>query len=337
MFNMQIKKLIVAVLTVLTVSAVNAGGVRTTTEDNQVLDPVPTGKGYARRDAKSPLRSESNSVQTGLTKLTTAPTATGYGIIYHGGKVMDGLTNNIYYIWYGNWANNTATTILPDLASSIGGSPMININTTYKTSSQTISNQVGFDPVVNQTFVTDTSKYGLNLTDANIYYIVSDAIKSGKLPKDPNGVYFVLTSQEVNASSGFCRSYCGWHTYNYILGTNIKYSFVGNPARCPSTCTGQPTKSPNNNVGADGMASVIVHELHEAITDPYLNAWYDSRGYENADKCAWNFGTRSIATNGSYYNVTLGSRQFYIQQNWVNAQYKGPGGVLNGYCGLFIL
>jgi len=32
-------------------------------------------------------------------------------------------------------------------------------------------------------------------------------------------------------------------------------------------------------------------ELEEATTDPGLNAWYDVRGYENADKCAWSFGT----------------------------------------------
>ena len=39
------------------------------------------------------------------------------------------------------------------------------------------------------------------------------------------------------------------------------------------------------------MVSVIAHELEEAATDPDLNAWYDNRGYENADKCAWTFGT----------------------------------------------
>ena len=39
------------------------------------------------------------------------------------------------------------------------------------------------------------------------------------------------------------------------------------------------------------MASIIAHELEEAATDPDLNAWYDRRGDENADKCAWTFGT----------------------------------------------
>jgi hypothetical protein len=74
------------------------------------------------------------------------------------------------------------------------------------------------------------------------------------------------------------------------------------------------------------MASIIAHELEEAATDPDLNAWYDSRGYENADKCAWTFGTESTASNGSKYNVTLGSRQYLIQQNGVNAS--------GGYCAM---
>jgi len=38
-------------------------------------------------------------------------------ISYHGGPVMTG-TVNIHYIWYGNWSGNTATTILPALASA---------------------------------------------------------------------------------------------------------------------------------------------------------------------------------------------------------------------------
>src|ERR1700710_2309368 len=40
---------------------------------------------------------------------------------YHGGPVMPG-TPSIHYIWYGNWSGNTATSILTDLASNIGGS-----------------------------------------------------------------------------------------------------------------------------------------------------------------------------------------------------------------------
>jgi len=41
---------------------------------------------------------------------------------------------------------------------------------------------------------------------------------------------------------------------------------------------------------ADPTINVTSHEHNEAITDPQLNAWYDAAGYENGDKCAWDFG-----------------------------------------------
>jgi hypothetical protein len=67
------------------------------------------------------------------------------------------------------------------------------------------------------------------------------------------------------------------------------------------------------------MASIIAHELEEAHTDPDLNAWYDRRGEENADKCAWTFGTTYTTANNAQANMNLGGRDFLIQRNWVNA------------------
>jgi hypothetical protein len=103
------------------------------------------------------------------------------------------------------------------------------------------------------------------------------------------------------------------------------HRYCGNPDRCPSACEAQTT-SPNGNAGADGMASIIAHESEEAISDPDLNAWYDNRGYENADKCAWTFGTEYTVSNGSKANLKLGTRDYLIQQNWVNAS--------RGYCAM---
>ena len=57
-------------------------------------------------------------------------------------------------------------------------------------------------------------------------------------------------------------------------------------------------------------------EIDETITDPYLNAWYDARGAENADKCAWTFGATQNS-GGSLYNFTSGSYKYLIQQNWL--------------------
>jgi hypothetical protein len=275
------------------------------TEESAVASPdiAPTGKGHGvvNKWAKSRGGGTSN------------------GINYHGGPVMLG-TVNVYFIWYGNWAGNNATSILTDLAQNIGGSAYYNINTTYANGSgQKVSGSVAYAGST-----TDNYSRGKALSDASIQSIVSDAITSGRLPKDTNAVYFVLTSSDVNETSGFCTQYCGWHTYSTIQGSNIKYAFIGNPDRCPSACAAQ-TVGPNGNAGADGMASIIAHELEEANTDPNLNAFYDTRGYENADKCAWTFGP-TWTVNGAKANVHLGSRDFLIQQNWVNA-----GG---GYCAL---
>jgi hypothetical protein len=230
------------------------------------------------------------------------------GINYHGGPVILG-TTNIHYIWYGNWSGNSATTILTDLAGSLGGSPYFNINTTYYNGSNThVSNSVHYAGSSN-----DNYSHGTALSDAAI-----EAIVAATNPTDTNGVYFVLTSADVNATSGFCTQYCGWHTDASIGGRDIKYAFIGNPDRCPASCADQTT-SPNGNAGADGMASIISHELEEAVSDPDLNAWYDRRGEENADKCAWTFGTEYTVANGSHANMKLGARDFLIQQNWVNA------------------
>src|SRR6185436_13766790 len=118
---------------------------------------------------------------------------------------------------------------------------------------------------------TDNYSRGTSLTDSAIQQVVSSAITSGRLPVDSHGVYFVLTSADVTASSGFCTQYCGWHTHGTINGTDIKYSFIGNPDRCPSACAAQSV-GPNGNAGADAMVSIIAHELEEAATDPDLNA-----------------------------------------------------------------
>ena len=241
----------------------------------------------------------------------------GNGITYHGGPLL-GVVGQpptyVYFIWYGNWSGNSATTILTDLANNIGGSPYFNINSTYYNGSNAhVVNSVTYGGST-----TDSYSHGTSLSDSAIQAIVSSAISSGRLPTNTSAVYFVLTSADVTASSGFCTQYCGWHTHGTISGSDIKYSFVGNPDRCPSACNAQ-TVGPNGNAGADGMASIISHELEEAVTDPDLNAWYDNRGAENADKCAWTFGTTTTLSSGAKYNMTLGNRNYLIQQNWVNA------------------
>jgi hypothetical protein len=244
----------------------------------------------------------------------TARTIGGNGINYHNGPVMLG-TTNAYVIWYGAWSpTSTTPAILTDLLSNVGGSPYFNINTTYYNAAKVkVSNSVHYAGAV-----TDAYSQGASLTDAGVKAVVARAIAAQTLPSDTNGVYFVLTSADVVETSGFLTQYCGWHSNGAIGGADIKYSFVGDPSRSLASCSAQST-SPNNNAAADAMSSVILHELEETVSDPDLNAWYDTRGMENADKCAWTFGTAYRTANGSLANMKLGARDFYIQRNWVNA------------------
>jgi hypothetical protein len=241
-------------------------------------------------------------------------------ISYHNGPVMTaagGVT--AYYIWYGAWAS-TSQAILTDFAKGVGGSPYYGINTTYTDAQRkSVANAVTLG---GQTV--DTAARGTSLSDATISSMVGDAITSGRLPSDPNGIYFVLTAPGITESSGFLTQYCGWHTNATLAGTDIKFAFVGDAAG-PSlgNCAAQTTASPNGDPGADAMVSVVAHELEESATDPDLNAWYDRRGAENADKCAWTFGSTSTASNGSSYNMTLGGRQFLIQRNWRAGSTQG--------------
>jgi len=234
-------------------------------------------------------------------------------ILFHGGPVMtnkNGVT--AYIVWYGNWSGNTGTTLVPQFIQDLNGSAYWNINTTYyNAKNKFIKNKVNLGAQAN-----DNYSLGSNLSDASIRTLVSNHIANGDLPADKNGVYFVLTSQDVNETSGFCTVYCGWHTHGSIAGKDIKYSFVGNAARCINACAAQST-SPNNNPGVDGMLSVIAHELEEAATDPDLNAWYFSTGAENADQCAWTFGSTYQVGNGSDANMNMNGHDYLIQQNWV--------------------
>jgi hypothetical protein len=274
--------------------------------DSALGELRPTGKGYL-------VRNENGNPHKG-------GGGGSNGISYHGGPVMNG-TVNVYYIWYGNWSGNSGTTILTNFISNLGGSSYEHINTTYYDGSNThVTGAINYAGST-----TDNYSQGTSLSDAQIQSVV--AAHCGALGScDPNGLYFVLTSSDVTASSGFCTQYCGWHNHGTIAGKDVKYAFVGNPDRCPTSCE-QQTTGPNGNAGADGMASIIAHESEEAISDPDLNAWYDTRGNENADKCAWTFGTESTAANGSKYNITLADGgKYLIQQNWVNAS--------GGYCAM---
>ncbi len=271
---------------------------------NPNVEMRPTGKGWGE--------AVSGRVDSAAKPGSGARPSSGAGITLHTGGVVTG-TNHVYYIWYGSWSS-TDQGILTDLAMSIGNTPYFNINKTYFDHSNVhVSGLVSYNGATTDAY--SQGPASTSLSDAQILNVVTAAISSGRVPSDTNGIYMVLTSKDVH-KSGFGTSYCGWHSRATIGGADIKYAFIGDPSvQYPSSCGAQVT-GPNGNSGADAMASIIAHELEEETTDPDLNAWYDSKGQENADKCAWTFGTQYTTGNGAQANVKFGTRDYLIQQNW---------------------
>ncbi|CAI5473030.1 unnamed protein product [Closterium sp. Yama58-4] len=169
---------------------------------------------------------------------------------------------------------------------------------------------------------------GTVLLDSAVDTIIRNAVTSNQLPFDRDGVYFVLSDETVDQVSdglAFCSDYCGWHWYTKVPGQGLLVSsWVGNAgSKCRSSCISSqlfsgPGHSPNGDVGMDGLLSVFAHELAEATSDPFMSAWFDSDGEENADKCSWEFGDMLFdSIDGPFYNlVGLNNQKFLIQQNW---------------------
>jgi len=246
-------------------------------------------------------------------------------IIYRlGAPIMPG-TITIYEVWYGTWVASSTTTPVAKayqgftnefLTAAVAPAQHWAINKlNYQAAKATPATRtyVGdYSTTIQQRIVaTNAVKYKSPLSQSSIYNLVKDTYFSAAGAKaDPNGIYVVLTSSEIKVN-GFGTSFCGWHSYN---ATSLaKYSFVGDPATTPG-CLAQNVGP--NLAGADAMLSVLMHELEETATDPQLNAWYSANGNENGDKCAWSWGTTTLNSNGSYSNMTLGGKNYLIQQNF---------------------
>lgn len=280
--------------------------------------------------------------------LLISSAATHASPVYNGGPVMNG-TNNVYFIWYGNWGSDTATSILPTFIGNLSGSSYMNILSSYNGNGTTFSNNVNFG---GSYYISSTqhssiySAFGTNLngTDNTMYNIVNAALNAGAFSgyNTNNSIFDVLTYSNIGVS-GFQTQFCGWHSSSgWNSGSlGLQYGFIGDPTLNQGCNAPVQTASVNNNFGADAMASVISHELFETVTDPTGQAWWDSisppqqypgdpfhtGGFENGDMCNFNFGTTQTAQNNGNYNVTLKGNDYLLQQQWIN---QGGGTNYNG-------
>jgi hypothetical protein len=234
-------------------------------------------------------------------------------LTWHAGPVMHSTTVVPVY-WGSRWSNslfvNDKVTGLDYFYSHIGGSGYAHTNSEYTDGSGNVN-------------TTQISK-GSNLSDASatpsgapstsaVLAVVARVTNNNPVPN----AYYPVYSDQPRGTAG----YCAWHSSGTINGIRVQFGFFFNLDQDPG-CDPQSPTSLNHSQGLAALANVTGHELSEVLTDPQLNAWYDQRGSENADKCAWTF-------NGT---VAIGSQNWKIQGNWSNAAANTNSGYANGGC-----
>src|SRR5258708_18533778 len=136
-----------------------------------------------------------------------------------------GGTVTLYFIWYGNFLTGPASSdsvrtqdLITTLfsAGGLGGTAYARINSTYTDRSRAVTGRFALMESAN-----DYYSRGTTLSDAAVTAVVAQAISNRVLPRDANGVYFVLTSSDLSETSGFCTRYCGWHPFATVSGTAI--------------------------------------------------------------------------------------------------------------------
>lgn len=261
------------------------------------------------------------------------------------------LTNpKVYLIWYGSWnASQNASASSPiandyakftnQFLGDMKTHARWQMNNSYyyatnKTNKSYINN-FDFNSSESKFVPTNQNSYPEPLTQDSIQRIASDSAGNAY---DVNGIYLVITSSNVlvNGFNAGSIQFCGWHTTTSTTSASgMKYGFVGDSANA-TWCQGQTGGSPNGAIGADSMISVLLHEIEEAVTDPNVigMVWRDSRGYENADKCAWTWGSTKN-TNNAFYNITGASgTKYLIQQGFKlgSVKYGAKSDTWSGSC-----
>lgn len=185
----------------------------------------------------------------------------------------------------------------------------------------------------------DTDPYPANgcssapicITDEQIRAEIRKYVEAHGLPIDLEHEYFLLTPAGVEscfeAAGRACSAgakhpeYCSYHGDIPVGNSAIVYANI--PYLEGTNCdTGE--EHPNGNASDAALGGGLVHEHSESVTDPELNAWYNSKGEEVADRCR-TFKTETefgeplgTAPDGAHYNQVINGDLYWYQQEWSN-------------------
>ena len=183
----------------------------------------------------------------------------------------------------------------------------------------------------------DTDPYPTNgckaaavcLTDEQLRTELQSYAESHSLPADLQHEYFVLLPPGVStcyeASAHECSEgtahfkYCSYHSFFKAGGGT--YVYTDSPYVETPECVAE---SPNESPSDDAISGGLAHEHSESVTDPEIDAWFNEKTEEVADKCRSSnplkeFGTPlGTAPDGAPYDQLINGDEYLYQQMWSN-------------------
>src|SRR5437870_316882 len=260
-------------------------------------------------------------------------------LFYHGGAIEP--SAQVYIVYWGQqWASGFSTggytsaqaqTYVEDFFGGVGGSSWANSTTQYcqgVANGTTQCGSAGVHPTNPNNELagtwTDNSSVPATPTQTQIANEAA-ALAAHFGGVNTNADYMVFTPTG-HSDNGFGTSWCAYHSSS----GNLSYSYMPYQPDAGTSCGMNFVNGLNNSFGNgyfDGFSIVGGHEYGETVTDPYPSSgWLDSRGAENADKCAW-----ISSGQGAASNIALGSQHFAVQSLWSNAFNSGTGGCVLSY------
>ncbi|MGB8647971.1 MAG: hypothetical protein WCF84_22240 [Anaerolineae bacterium] len=249
---------------------------------------------------------------------------------YHNGPVMH--TNKVYAIYWqpsGYTMSATYQTLINKFFTDVAAASGQTTNVYYSdTQYSDTTGAIAYSSTFGGSYL-DTNAYPAS--GCNVYSGVSLCLSDAQLQTEINRVvslngwtanssteFFMFTAKGVGSCSGSSCAFTQFCAYHSWIGSGATATLYANmPYTGTNLSACGVTQSPNGDVDADSTINVTSHEHNETITDEQGSAWYDSRGYENGDKCAWNFGTY---TGNS--NQTINGDHYFLQQEWSNKSTK---------------
>jgi hypothetical protein len=225
-------------------------------------------------------------------------------LAYHGGPVVEHV-KVVAVVWGGGTfqpeVTGTGAPSVSSLLTAITDSPHFDWMSEYDTPTQSIGRGTfaglyTIDPA--------PEANGSTLDDTAIQSELLSRIAENELPApDADTLYMLFFRQGQVITSGASSSATGFCAYHSSVpgpgSQNVRYAVI--PDSASTTFCGP-------YAGWGNFEDSISHELVEVVTDPDVGtgdyAWYDSRGLEIADKCAYRAFGGLIGADSVRYDVT---------------------------------